>query len=148
MFTKAAFTKAESTKAESTKAGTDGVDSPSAAVLGGTVPGGTPSAAGRGTAPGRRLRRGIAASAVVAAVIAPVALAASPASAEVGNCSQGYVNGDKAWGTCTTGSGSWSLTVQCYDWGANTAYGNGPGSIYSTCPDFSHITSIKLQVVA
>ncbi len=38
------------------------------------------------------------------------------------------VVGPKAWGTCTNGSGSWSLTGQFRFWGANTAFGNGPAT--------------------
>ncbi|GAA4984792.1 hypothetical protein GCM10025734_07880 [Kitasatospora paranensis] len=71
--------------------------------------------------------------------------AVTPAAAQVGNCSKGYNNANTAWGTCTTGSGAWSLTVQCYFWAAHTSYGNGPGSIYSSCPAQSHITNIILQ---
>lgn len=80
-----------------------------------------------------------------AIVTAPAAATLTHSPAAVSHCSDGYVNGDKAWGTCRSGSGSWSLTVQCYYWGANTAYGNGPGSIYASCPDWSHITSIILR---
>jgi hypothetical protein len=67
------------------------------------------------------------------------------ASAAVSNCSSGYNTATKAWGTCRSGSGIWSLTVQCWYWGANTAYGNGPGTIYATCPSWSHITKITLR---
>jgi len=88
----------------------------------------------------------VAALVATAATIVPMTLTAAPASAAVSQCSKGYVDGQKAWGTCTTGSGSWSLTVQCYYWGANTAYGNGPGSIYATCPNTSHITDIILRI--
>jgi hypothetical protein len=102
-----------------------------------------------GTSPAHHsgLRRRIATMALaVAAALTSVGFLASPASAAVSNCSSGYVNATMAWGTCRSGSGSWSLTVQCYYWGANTAYGNGPGSIYATCPGWSHITSIILRV--
>ncbi|MFC8172316.1 hypothetical protein [Streptomyces sp. NPDC057325] len=86
-----------------------------------------------------------AALALAVAAVTPVTLA-TPASAAVGNCSKGYNNANTAWGTCKTGSGSWSLTVQCYFWAAHTSYGNGPGSIYSSCPTQSHITNIILTV--
>jgi hypothetical protein len=101
------------------------------------------------SAPSRRGRHRhclVGAAVALATLLAPVALSAAPASAAVAGCSHGYVSGTKAWGTCTRGTGNWSLTVQCYYWGANTAYGYGPGSIYATCPDFSHITSITLRV--
>lgn len=94
---------------------------------------------------GKTRRRMTAAAVAALAVTAPLVLPAAPASAQVSGCSKGYVNANKAWGTCTSGSGAWSLTVQCYFWGANTAYGNGPGSIYATCPSASHITDIILR---
>jgi hypothetical protein len=89
--------------------------------------------------------RAAAAAAVTAAVAAFPVIAASPAFAAVSGCSHGYVNANKAWGTCTRGSGRWSLTVQCFAWGANTAHGNGPGTIYATCPGWSHVTKIILN---
>lgn len=92
-----------------------------------------------------KLTAKVAAGVLVATSVALPLVVASPASAAVYNCSKGYVNGDLAWGTCNSGSGSWSLTVQCYYWGANTAYGNGPGSIYAGCPSWSHITNIILN---
>jgi hypothetical protein len=103
-------------------------------------------AASRGPA-SRRLGAGML---VLASATAPAILALAPASAAavpaaVTGCSHGLVSATKAWGTCTGGSGSWSLTVQCLAWGANTAYGNGPGSIYATCPSWSHVTSITLN---
>lgn len=67
------------------------------------------------------IRRIATAAVAVAAASSPALFAVSPASAAVSNCSHGYVSATKAWGTCTSGSGSWSLTVQCYLWGANTA---------------------------
>ncbi|MCS0638429.1 hypothetical protein NX801_22785 [Streptomyces sp. LP05-1] len=70
---------------------------------------------------------------------------APPAAAQVSGCGKGCVNGRKAWGTRTSGSGRWSLTVPCHFRGANTAYGDGPGSIYATCPQTSYITGIKLR---
>lgn len=91
-------------------------------------------------------RRTLVAATVAAATLIPMVVTASPASAAVSNCSKGYVTGQKAWGTCRSGSGSWSLTVQCHYWGANTAYGWGPGSIYATCPQWSYITNITLRV--
>jgi hypothetical protein len=93
----------------------------------------------------RRLRSALVAAAVSAVTVIPMAATAAPASAAVSNCSQGFNNATTAWGTCDSGSGSWSLTAQCYDWGANTAYGNGPGSIYATCPSWSHVTNIILD---
>jgi hypothetical protein len=95
------------------------------------------------------------ATAVLAGAFAAAALgAAGPASADtagvrpaaVGNCSHGLNTATKAWGTCTTGSGKWTLTAQCFAWGANTANGNGPGSIYATCPSWSHVTNVILNV--
>lgn len=94
---------------------------------------------------GRKVLKVAAPLLALAAAVGPATVFASPASAAVSNCSSGYVDGRKAWGTCTSGSGSWSLTVQCYYWGANTAYGNGPGTIYATCPNTSHITKIILN---
>lgn len=108
--------------------------------------GATPQTASTGVARRRRLGRTLAAAVVVAgAAITPAVVTAAPASAAVSGCSHGYVDGHKAWGTCTKGSGSWNLTVQCYYWGANTAYGSGPGTIYATCPNTSHITSVVLH---
>src|ERR1700691_3519278 len=72
--------------------------------------------------------------------------AVTPATAS--SCSHGYVTATEAWGTCKNESGGWggfALTVQCYYWGANTSYGNVPQTIYSTCPSWSHITSISVS---
>jgi len=91
-------------------------------------------------------RRAVTAIAVAVAMLIPMAVTASPASAAVYNCSKGLNTATIAWGTCRSGSGSWSLTVQCYGWGANTAYGWGTGTIYSHCPSWSHVTSIYLRV--
>ncbi len=91
-------------------------------------------------------RRAVTAIAVAAATLIPMAVTASPASAAVSNCSKGYNTANVAWGTCRSGSGSWSLTVQCYAWGANTVYGWGPRTLYSHCPGWSHITNIILRV--
>jgi hypothetical protein len=118
------------------KARKDGPDGPALATVN------TPAKKARP----RWHRHLINAAVALAAVLAPVGLAATSASAAVSGCSHGYVSATKAWGTCTNGTGSWSLTVQCYYWGANTAYGYGPGSIYATCPGWSHITSITLRV--
>jgi len=93
----------------------------------------------------RRLRAGVAGAIVAAATVIPPLATAAPASAAVSNCSYGYNNANTAWGHCDSGSGSWSLTVQCYYEGAHTSYGNGPGSIYASCPSPSHITNIILQ---
>jgi hypothetical protein len=95
--------------------------------------------------PGRTRRRIAGSILAAAAVIAPVAITAAPASAQVSGCSDGYNNANTAWGHCNSGSGSWSLTVQCYFYPAHTSYGNGPGSIYASCPSPSHITNIILR---
>jgi hypothetical protein len=108
----------------------------------------TPGQTGKVTKTGKARRWLTAAAVAAAAVAAPLVLPAAPASAQVSGCSHGYVNANMAWGTCTTGSGHWSLTVQCYFWGANTAYGNGTGSIYATCPAASHVTNITLNTQA
>lgn len=92
-----------------------------------------------------KLASKLAAGALVATSVALPLAVASPASAAVYNCSKGLVNANLAWGTCNSGSGAWSLTAQCYFWGANTAYGNGPGSIYASCPSWSHVTNIILN---
>lgn len=73
---------------------------------------------------------------------------AQPASATAYNCYGGYINANWAWGTCKGSSNGWggfSLTVQCYYWGANTVYGTAPQTIYSSCPSWSHITRIIVQ---
>lgn len=91
-----------------------------------------------------RQRAVVAAGAGVMALGVSAAVAA-PASASAGGCSAGYVSATKAWGSCKTASRGWGgfrLTVQCYGWGANTAYGKAPNTIYSTCPGWSHITRI------
>jgi hypothetical protein len=94
----------------------------------------------------RRVRATFAAIAIGGAALVPMVAAATPASAAVSNCSSGYNNAKTAWGHCSSGSGRWTLTVQCWGWGANTANGNGPGSIYASCsPSWSHITNIILN---
>jgi hypothetical protein len=73
---------------------------------------------------------------------------AQPAAASAYNCYGGYINANWAWGTCkgaTNGWGGFSLTVQCYYWGANTVYGNAPQTIYASCPSWSHVTRIIVQ---
>ncbi|MEA2369623.1 MAG: hypothetical protein QOH12_17 [Solirubrobacteraceae bacterium] len=97
------------------------------------------------TTAGRRLRSGLAAALVAAAAVIPTLATAAPASAAVSNCSYGYNNANTAWGHCDSGSGSWTLTVQCYYEGAHTSYGTDPGSIYASCPSPSHITNIILE---
>ncbi|MEU6476679.1 hypothetical protein ABZ858_07260 [Streptomyces sp. NPDC047017] len=81
----------------------------------------------------------------VAAVVTPLTVAATPAAAAVTGCTKGYNNANTAWGHCSSGSGHWTLTVQCYFWAAHTSDGNGPGTIYSSCPAQSHITNIILS---
>jgi hypothetical protein len=93
----------------------------------------------------RRLRAAAAAAVVATAAIVPTVATTSPAAAAVSNCSQGYNDANTAWGHCDSGSGSWSLTVQCYYEGAHTSYGSGPGSIYASCPSPSHVTNIILN---
>jgi hypothetical protein len=93
----------------------------------------------------RRLRAAGAAAVVAMATVVPTVATTSPAAAAVSNCSQGYNNANTAWGHCDSGSGSWSLTVQCYYEGAHTSYGSGPGSIYASCPSPSHVTNIILD---
>ena len=76
---------------------------------------------------------------------------AQPASATAYNCYGGYINANWAWGTCkgaTNGWGGFSVTVQCYYWGANTVYGNAPQTIYASCPGWSHITRIIVKPAA
>jgi hypothetical protein len=93
----------------------------------------------------RRFRAGLATVAVAAATCIPMIAAATPANAAVSNCSDGLNNAQTAWGHCSSGGGSWSLTVQCYYWGAQTSYGSGPGSIYASCPGGSYVTNIILN---
>lgn len=88
------------------------------------------------------LRRMLVASAVaIAASVPMVAVAAPPASAAFYNCSTGLNTANTAWGHCSSGSGWWQLHVTCYYWGGSTSYANGPGSIYASCPGWSHVTS-------
>ncbi|HEY1915460.1 MAG TPA: hypothetical protein VGH27_07785 [Streptosporangiaceae bacterium] len=97
-------------------------------------------------------RRKIAAAAAAVTLAGGIGIAsAGPAAASAYNCSKGYVSATKAWGTCSSESGGWGgfeLTVQCYYWGANTSYGNVPNTIWSTCPSWSHITSISIAPAA
>lgn len=99
-----------------------------------------------------RLARRAGATLGVAAVAAAAGAAAftTPASASVYNCRGGYVSATTAWGTCSNGGGwnGFSLTVQCYYWGANTVYGNAPGTLYASCPSWSHVTRIIVQPAA
>jgi hypothetical protein len=95
----------------------------------------------------RNMPRTLAALALgAAAVVTPITLTATPAAAAVSGCTHGYNNANTAWGHCSSGSGHWTLTVQCYFWAAHTSDGYGPGSIYSSCPAQSHITDIILSV--
>jgi hypothetical protein len=86
-----------------------------------------------------RLALGAALLTLLAAVVP------ASASARVGQCWSGLVNYHMAWANCNVGSIGWqgyALTVQCYYWGANTAYGFPGGPTYATCPAWSHVTRI------
>lgn len=94
----------------------------------------------------RRTRAALAGVAMGAAAITPLVITAEPAAAAVSGCSKGLNTATKAWGTCTSGSGWWSLTAQCYGWGANTVWKYGTGTAYTTCPSWSHVTNVILNV--
>jgi|APMI01.1.fsa_nt_gi hypothetical protein len=81
----------------------------------------------------------LATAAVFAATGAVIS--AEPASATPAGCSWGWIDGHKVWAYCN-GSGQFSVTAQCYYWGANTAYGTAPRTLYATCPNWSHVTNV------
>lgn len=87
------------------------------------------------------LRKLLAVAAITVAASISMGAFASPASARFYNCSTGLNNAHTAWGHCSSGSGWWQLHVNCAFWSGRTSYANGPGSIYASCPSWSHVTA-------
>jgi hypothetical protein len=94
----------------------------------------------------RNRSRGLTALAAAVALSGAISIsAATPAAAIASNCVSGPVNSTKAWGQCRSASGGWGgfkLTVNCYYWPQQSAYGQAPQTIWASCPSWSRVTGI------